>query len=91
MECPEKIPKNNKSFSQMSFAEILKSKGEKITDRPRYLHELADYWNEDVRTLKKELNCEQLKHILPKIKNLRKYRISIKHIQEIINHIGEPE
>jgi len=58
---------------------------EKLTEKPRMLKELANAYDVDAKTFKSWLNCNTLKHIEPE-----GYYYSIKQINEIINHLGEP-
>jgi hypothetical protein len=58
---------------------------EKITDKPRMLKELAAAYGVNQKTFKSWLTCRTLIHILPE-----GYYYSIKQVNEIVNHLGEP-
>lgn len=58
---------------------------EKITDKPRFIYELAQYYNVSVRTFKNWLNVPQLQHLL----NKKGYYYTIKEVREIVDHLGE--
>ena len=64
-----------------------KINSENITDKPRLVSELASFYSVDVKTFKKWLQCDQLKHVLEqKIGNY----FSIAQIKEIIAHLDTP-
>lgn len=50
------------------------------------LKELASAYNVNQKTFKAWLNCNTLKHIQPEVG----FYYSIKQVNEIINHLGEP-
>ena len=58
---------------------------ERLADKPRMLKELAGAYGVNQKTLKVWLACKTLSHIEPK-----GYYYSIKQVNEIINHLGEP-
>ena len=58
---------------------------QKLTDKPRMLKELARAYSVCSRTFKSWLKCKSLEHIKPE-----GYYYSIKQVNEIINHLGEP-
>lgn len=62
----------------------------KLNDKPRYLYELAHAYNVSVETFKKELDVPELKDILQNCKLKKTYFVSIKNINRIIEHLGEP-
>lgn len=58
-----------------------------ITNKPRTLKDLAEFYSVDIRTMRSWLDCPQLKHILDnKIGNY----FSIAQIREIIAHLDTP-
>lgn len=59
---------------------------EAITSKPRTLKELASFYSVAPKTFKSWLNCPTLQHVHPESGNY----YSIKQVQEIVNHLGEP-
>lgn len=58
-----------------------------ITNKPRTLKDLAEFYSVDIRTMRSWLDSPQLKHILDnKIGNY----FSIAQIKEIIAHLDTP-
>jgi len=60
---------------------------EKLDSKPRTVGELARYYCVSVKTFKKWLGCDTLKHIHPETGRF----YSIKQVKEIINHLGSNE
>ncbi|HQB20416.1 MAG TPA: hypothetical protein PK495_07550, partial [Bacteroidales bacterium] len=60
---------------------------EKLTDKPRTLSEIANFYSVSKKTMKKWLDCETLRPIL---RNKVGSYYSIYHIEKIIEHLGEP-
>ena len=60
---------------------------QKITDRPRYLSELAREYNVSKNTFKSWLQCPQLKDI---IADKNRYYFTISEVKRIVEHLGEP-
>ena len=58
-----------------------------IYSKPRTLSELAAYYEVDVRTFKKWLDCETLKNVRPESGRF----FSIKQVKVIIDHLGDNE
>ena len=58
---------------------------EKITDRPRTLKELANYYKVSQKTFKSWLSCDTLHFIKPE----KGYYYSILQIKQIVGHLGE--
>jgi hypothetical protein len=60
---------------------------QKITDRPRYLSELAREYGVSEKTFKSWLQCPQLCDI---VKDKNRYYFTILEVKRIIEHLGEP-
>jgi len=61
--------------------------GEKLTDKPRFLSELAIAYNVNKKTFKDWLFCETLKDIM---NSRKKYYFTISEVKRIVEHLGEP-
>lgn len=60
---------------------------EKITDRPRTLTEIANFYQVDKKTMKKWLECNTL---IPYFSDKIGTYYSILHLEIIVKHLGEP-
>ena len=61
---------------------------EKITDRPRTLTEIANFYKVDKKTMKKWLDCKTLNSSFTDKVGIY---YSILHLETIVSHLGEPE
>lgn len=69
------------------MSQLRRINSDNITDKPRLVSELAEFYSVDVKTFKKWMQCDQLRHIQDE-KEGNYY--SIAQIREIIAHLDTP-